>query len=148
MKRKFLTIASIAAVSISLYSFTITSTDPITTAKFQEDALAKSIKEGKALYTSYCSMCHQPEGQGIAGAFPPLAKSDYLMADTKRAIGIVKNGLQGEITVNGKKYNNVMPAQALDDQQVAHVLNYVRNSWGNKGKIITAAEAKAVPKKK
>jgi nitrite reductase (NO-forming) len=148
MKRKFLTIATLATLSISLYSFT--TTNEVTTApeKTQEDALAKSIKEGKALYASYCSMCHQPEGQGIAGAFPPLAKSDYLMADTKRAIGIIKNGLQGEITVNGKKYNNVMPAQALDDQQVAHVLNYVRNSWGNKGKIITAAEVKAVPKKK
>jgi nitrite reductase (NO-forming) len=148
MKRKFLTIATLATLSISLYSFT--TTNEVTTApeKIQEDALAKSIKEGKALYASYCSMCHQPEGQGIAGAFPPLAKSDYLMADTKRAIGIIKNGLQGEITVNGKKYNNVMPAQALDDQQVAHVLNYVRNSWGNKGKIITAAEVKAVPKKK
>jgi nitrite reductase (NO-forming) len=148
MKRKFLTIATFATLSISLYSFT--TTNEVTTApeKIQEDALAKSIKEGKALYASYCSMCHQPEGQGIAGAFPPLAKSDYLMADTKRAIGIIKNGLQGEITVNGKKYNNVMPAQALDDQQVAHVLNYVRNSWGNKGKIITAAEVKAVPKKK
>jgi nitrite reductase (NO-forming) len=148
MKRKFLTIATLATLSISLYSFTNTNEVVTTPEKIQEDALAKSIKEGKALYASYCSMCHQPEGQGITGAFPPLAKSDYLMADTKRAIGIIKNGLQGEITVNGQKYNNVMPAQALDDQQVAHVLNYVRNSWGNKGKIITAAEVKAVPKKK
>jgi mono/diheme cytochrome c family protein len=147
MKRRFLTLASIAAVSVSLYSFTFT--NPVTppSSPVQEDALAKSIKEGKTLYASYCSMCHQPEGQGIAGAFPPLAKSDYLMADTKRAISVVKNGLQGEITVNGQKYNNVMPAQALDDQQIAHVLNYVRNSWGNKGKIITAAEVKAVAKK-
>jgi nitrite reductase (NO-forming) len=148
MKRKFLTLASIAAVSVSLYSFTTTNTTTNAPALYQDDALAKSIKEGKTLYASYCSMCHQPEGQGIAGAFPPLAKSDYLMADTKRAISIVKNGLQGEITVNKQKYNNVMPAQALDDQQVAHVLNYVRNSWGNKGKIVTAAEVKAVPKKK
>jgi len=149
MKRRLLTLASIAAVSATLYSFTLSTSEPVTppSTPVQEDALAKSIKEGKTLYASYCSMCHQPEGQGIAGAFPPLAKSDYLMADTKRAIGIVKNGLQGEITVNGQKYNNVMPAQALDDQQVAHVLNYVRNSWGNKGKIITAAEAKAVAKK-
>jgi nitrite reductase (NO-forming) len=147
MKRKILTLASIAAVSFSLYSFT--GSNPVTSTHevYQEDALAKSIKEGKALYTSYCSMCHQLEGQGIPGAFPPLAKSDYLMADTKRAISIVKNGLQGEIVVNGQKYNNVMPAQALNDQQISQVLNYVRNSWGNKGKIVTAAEVKAVAKK-
>lgn len=143
MKRKFLTAAFITGISLTLYSFTTISTEPA----YQEDALAKSIKEGKTIYTSYCAMCHQPEGQGIVGAFPPLAKSDYLMADTKRAISIVKNGLQGEITVNGKKYNNVMPAQALDDKQIANVLNYVRNSWGNKGKIITAAEVKAIAKK-
>ncbi len=147
MKRRFLTLASIAVLSVTLYSFTSTNSVTPPSTPLQEDALAKSIKEGKTLYASYCSMCHQPEGQGIAGAFPPLAKSDYLMADTKRAIGIVKNGLQGEITVNKQKYNNVMPAQALDDQQIAHVLNYVRNSWGNKGKIITAAEVKAVAKK-
>lgn len=147
MKRRFLTLASIAVVSVTLYSFTSTNSVTPPSSPLQEDPLAKSIKEGKTLYASYCSMCHQPEGQGIAGAFPPLAKSDYLMADTKRTIGIVKNGLQGEVTVNGQKYNNVMPAQALDDQQIAHVLNYVRNSWGNKGKIITAAEVKAVAKK-
>jgi mono/diheme cytochrome c family protein len=147
MKRKILTLASIAAISFSLYSFK--GSNPVTSIpeEYQEDALAKSVKEGKALYTSYCSMCHQPEGQGIPGAFPPLAKSDYLMADTKRAMSIVKNGLQGEIVVNGQKYNNVMPAQALTDQQIAHVLNYVRNSWGNKGKIVTAAQVKAVAKK-
>ncbi len=143
MKRKFVSAAFIAGISLTLYSFTTITPKPA----YQEDALAKSVKEGKTIYTSYCAMCHQPEGQGIEGAFPPLAKSDYLMADTKRAISIVKNGLQGEIVVNKKKYNNVMPAQALNDQQIAHVLNYVRNSWGNKGKIITAAEVKAVPKK-
>src|SRR5687768_16422856 len=121
MKRRLLTLASIAAVSVTLYSFTSSSSIATSPSPIQEDALAKSIKEGKTLYASYCSMCHQPEGQGIAGAFPPLAKSDYLMADTKRAIGVVKNGLQGEVTVNGQKYNNVMPAQALDDQQIAHI---------------------------
>lgn len=145
MKLKFLSVSLCIAATFALYAF---DSKPVEQApKQQGDPLAKSIAAGKTLYTTYCQVCHQENGQGIEGAFPPLAKSDYLMADTKRAIGIVKNGLQGEITVNGKKYNNVMPAQPLNDEQVAQVLNYVRNSWGNKGKIVTAAEAKAVAKK-
>ena len=92
-------------------------------------------------------MCHQPTGLGIANVYPPLAKSDYLMADSKRVAGHIKNGLQGEIVVNGKKYNQVMPAQPLNDQQITDVINYVRNSWGNKGKAVTLAEVKSVKKK-
>jgi mono/diheme cytochrome c family protein len=145
MKLKFLAVPLFIAGSFGLYSF---DSKPVEQApKQQGDPLAKSIAAGKTLYTTYCQVCHQENGMGIEGAFPPLAKSDYLMADTKRAIGIVKNGLQGEVTVNGKKYNNVMPPQPLTDEQVAQVLNYVRNSWGNKGKIVTTAEAKAVAKK-
>lgn len=145
MKYKFLTLSVIVAGTFTFFSFGSKSTTPTSTIQ-QGDPLAKSIAAGKTLYTTYCQVCHQENGQGIEGAFPPLAKSDYLMADTKRAIGIVKNGLQGEIIVNKKKYNNVMPAQPLNDEQVAQVLNYVRNSWGNKGKIVTVAEVKAVKK--
>ncbi len=75
-------------------------------------------------------------GQGIPGAFPPLAKSDYLMADSIRAITTITAGLSGEITVNGVTYFGEMAAINLDDQQVADVLNYIRNSWGNKGPFI------------
>lgn len=86
-------------------------------------------------------------GQGLAGVYPPLAKSDFLAKNTKRAIDIVMNGIDGEIIVNGKIYNLDMPAQKqLNDQQVADVLNFVRNSWGNKGKAISVTEVKVARK--
>jgi len=98
----------------------------------QDDALKASMKRGKGEYEGYCSTCHMNEGQGMTGIFPPLAKSDYLMADTDRAIQTLINGLQGEIEVNGVKYDQVMPESGYDDQQIADVLNFVMNSWGNK----------------
>jgi mono/diheme cytochrome c family protein len=97
----------------------------------QDGALKQSIERGKGEYQGICLACHMDKGQGIPGVFPPLAKSDYLMEDTDRAIKSLIEGLQGEITVNGKKYNQVMPASGLDDQAIADVLNYVMNSWGN-----------------
>lgn len=102
----------------------------------QDDALKKSMDRGAAEYQGVCLACHMDKGQGIPGVFPPLAKSDYLMADTDRAIKSLIEGLQGEITVNGQKYNQVMPASGLDDQAIADVLNYVMNSWGNKAEDI------------
>jgi mono/diheme cytochrome c family protein len=143
MKAPIFVLSALSVLSLSLYSFRLTS--PV-----QGDAaLKKSIEAGKTIYSTYCQMCHQPTGLGIPNVYPPLAKSDYLMADTKRAVDHIKNGKQGEITVNGKKYNQVMPAQPIkdNDQQIVDVLNYVRNSFGNKGKAVTLAEVKAVKKK-
>lgn len=99
--------------------------------KPQDKSLAQKIADGKQIYTKTCFACHQANGEGIPNAFPPLAKSDYLNADIKRAIDIVLHGKTGEITVNGQKYNSVMTKQALNDQEVADVLTYVYNSWGN-----------------
>jgi mono/diheme cytochrome c family protein len=110
----------------------------------QSNSLAQSMKRGQEVFNATCKNCHQENGQGMPGVYPPLAKSDFLAQDTKRAIGIVVNGIDGEIFVNGKKYNLDMPAQTqLSDQQVTDVLNFVRNSWGNKGKAIKAAQVKA-----
>jgi len=104
----------------------------------QDDALKASMERGKGEYQGICLACHMESGQGIAGVFPPLAKSDYLMEDTDRAIKSLIDGLQGEIVVNGTKYNQVMPASGLDDQAIADVLNYVMNSWGNEAeKMVT-----------
>ncbi|GFD93104.1 anaerobically induced outer membrane protein [Alteromonas sp. KUL154] len=100
-------------------------------ASKQEKSLAQKIADGKQIYTKTCFACHQANGEGIPNAFPPLAKSDYLNADVKRAIDIILHGKTGEITVNGQKYNSVMTKQALNDQEVADVLTYVYNSWGN-----------------
>ncbi len=95
------------------------------------------IELGKNLYSRSCIACHQADGSGLANAFPPLAQSDYLNADENRAIGIVLRGMSGEITVNGQKYNSTMPAQVLNDDEIASVLTFVYNSWGNKGVEIT-----------
>ena len=101
------------------------------------------IKLGKAVFDSTCFACHGAEGKGVEGSFPPLAKSDYLAADYKRGIHAVLKGLNGEITVNGKKYNSVMPAQSLKDDQIANVLTYVLNSFGNAGGKVSTEEVAA-----
>jgi nitrite reductase (NO-forming) len=106
--------------------------------------LAEQIKLGKTLYGRTCFACHQSEGQGVPNAFPPLAKSDYLNANIDRAINAVLHGLSGEVTVNGKKYNNVMTSQNLTDEEIADVLTYVYNSWGNNKTVVTPAKVKAL----
>ena len=113
----------------------------------QNNSLAQSMKRGQEVFNATCIVCHKENGQGQPGVYPPLANSDFLLKDSQRAIGIVLNGLNGEITVNGKIYNLDMPAQKqLTDQQVTDVLNYVRNSWGNKGKAIKPAQVIAARK--
>jgi nitrite reductase (NO-forming) len=102
------------------------------------------MERGKNVYTTNCLACHQAEGQGIPAAFPPLAKSDYLNADVDRAISTVLHGLTGEVTVNGNKYNSVMPALALNDEDVANVLTFVLNSWDNKGGEVKRADVAKV----
>jgi len=105
--------------------------------------LPEQIKAGKELFGRTCFACHQSEGQGVATVFPPLAKSDYLNANPNRAIKTVLHGLSGEVTVNGKKYNNVMTSQNLTDEEIANTLTYVYDSWGNNKTKITPAMVKA-----
>lgn len=88
-------------------------------------------------------MCHQPEGNGAPPVYPPLAKSDWLLADRKRAIKVLCEGLSGPITVRGVQYVNAMPAQVLDDAEVADVLTYATNSWGNSMPPFAADEVAA-----
>ncbi|MCX7638426.1 MAG: cytochrome c [Cyclobacteriaceae bacterium] len=108
--------------------------------------LKASIARGEQIYTSYCLSCHMDQGQGIDGVYPPLAKSDYLMADKKRSIQQVLYGVSGEIKVNGKTYNLEMTGFDLTDEEAADVLNYIRNSWGNKGAAVTPEEVRAARK--
>lgn len=99
---------------------------------------------GQRLYESTCFACHQKTGLGLPPAFPPLAKSDYLLADRSRAIRTVLAGLQGKIVVNGSNYDGVMPAQNLSDDDTANVLTYVLNAWGNKADMVTSKEVSQV----
>lgn len=106
----------------------------------QSFSLSKSVEQGKDLYTTYCQNCHMADGKGTPGVFPPVAKTDYLKKPAKLWIDLVLKGQTGEVTVNGEKYNGQMlPMNYLTDQQVADVLNYTRNSWGNKASAITPA---------
>ena len=100
---------------------------------------AQQLEAGKVLYNGTCSVCHQNNGAGIPGVFPPLAESDYLMADTRRAIGIVLNGMTGPVTVNGQEYNSVMPPMSqMTDDEVANIMTYVLNSFGNENGVVSS----------
>lgn len=107
--------------------------------------LKESINRGKEVYATSCQNCHMEDGNGVADLNPPLAKADYLKKPTKTLIGVMLEGQTGEVVVNGKKYNGAMPAMDyLDDIQVADVLNYIKNSWGNKiPGVVTPASVKA-----
>ncbi len=93
----------------------------------------ESLERGKLLYQDLCSRCHMPDGKGVVGIYPPLAKSDYLFNKLKESILAVKEGgIEGEIIVNGIKYNTQMENLGLYEDEVADVVNYILNSWGNK----------------
>ncbi|GAA0542924.1 c-type cytochrome [Chitinophaga japonensis] len=108
--------------------------------------LKASMERGRSLYAAYCQSCHGAEGLGMEGVFPPLAGSDYLMANRQRAIQLVLYGASGEITVKGKVYNQPMPGFDLSDREASDVLNYIRNAFGNKGDAIMPPAVKAARK--
>jgi len=105
----------------------------------------EQIKAGQQLFTGTCSVCHQTNGQGLSGVFPPLAKSDVIAADPKRPIDIVLHGLTGKIKVNGTDYNSVMPPMSqLTDDDAANIITYVLNSWDNPGGRISKEDVAKV----
>ncbi|HAV61028.1 MAG TPA: copper oxidase [Verrucomicrobiales bacterium] len=99
---------------------------------------------GRLLYAQHCLICHMGTGLGQPGTYPPLAGSDFLLADRARAISVICDGLSGPIKVNGVEYNNSMPPIIINDQQVADVLTFVLNSWGSQAAPFTADEVAAV----
>ena len=100
----------------------------------------EKLIQGKSIYTSTSQACHQADGKGIAGAFPPLVSSDYFASDPSTIAKTIIHGLSGKITVNGKTYDGVMPKQTLSDAQIASVSTYILNNFGNKGGEVTAAD--------
>ena len=103
------------------------------------------VQAGRELFAGTCSVCHQGNGAGLPGVFPPLAKSDYLAADPKRAIDVLLNGLSGKVVVNGTEYNSVMPPMnQLNDDEVANILTYVLNTWDNPGGRILTEDVRKV----
>jgi mono/diheme cytochrome c family protein len=100
--------------------------------------------DGKKVYQKTCISCHQADGKGMQGVYPPLSKSDYLLADKFRAIRQVIKGSSGKIKVNDTIYQGVMTPQALNDSDIARVLNYVYHSFGNNGFTVAPADVKSV----
>ena len=99
---------------------------------FQNKPLEQSIADGEEIYQDFCLQCHLDTGKGVSGVFPPLVESDYLMNNIDLSIRGVKYGLSGPIIVNGEEYDAVMQNQGLDNEEIADVMNYILNSWGNK----------------
>jgi mono/diheme cytochrome c family protein len=102
------------------------------------------MPRGEELFKTKCVACHQAEGQGLANVFPPLANSDYLLADKIRAVAQTLNGSKEEMTVNGAKYTQEMPHQLDTKEDAVAVINYVLNNFGNKGGYVTLDDVKSV----
>jgi mono/diheme cytochrome c family protein len=107
--------------------------------------LQASINRGQEVYGSLCLACHQADGSGVPGLNPPLTKNNWTGGPKNRLIDMVLNGSHGKVEIDGEKYHNLMPPLGhLTDQEVADVITYVRNSFGNKASAVTTAEVKVV----
>jgi len=112
----------------------------------QEKDLKQSIKDGQGVYSGFCMRCHLSKGEGVEGIYPPLANSNWLSEKRMESIKSVKYGLKGEIEVNGKTYNNNMTSMGLTDREVADVMNYVMNNFGNEDRDLSQVTLKEVSK--
>lgn len=110
----------------------------------QQPDIKASVLRGKKVYETYCLSCHQPDGKGMPKMNPPLVKTKQVLGNKTQLINIILIGLDEEMVINGETYFNPMPSQPhLKDQEIADVLTYVRNSFGNKATMVTIAEVKA-----
>ncbi len=106
---------------------------------------AAGFARGEAVYRAHCAVCHQPDGRGVAAVHPPLNQTAWVLGSKERLIDIVLNGLSERIVVHGEVYEGVMPALPyLSDSEVAAVLTYIRNSFGNRASAVSTAEVKTV----
>lgn len=133
--KQLLIITIIAFFLIVLSSFSV-----------RQTGLKASMARGKKVYEMYCMACHQEDGAGVPRMNPPLSKTKWVTGDKKQLITIVLKGLKGgEIEIDGDKYHNPMVAHNfLKDKEIADVLTYIRNSFGNKAAVVTTMEVKAV----
>lgn len=115
----------------------------VTTTKVASPPSQEIMAKGEEVFKRTCIACHQPTGLGIPKTFPPLAKSDFLN-NRENVIKQVIKGKTGELVVNGETFNNTMPPQNLSDEEIAAVLSYVYNSFGNSGNAVTTDEVKAI----
>lgn len=157
MKRISFAIAILSAALVfagcskgSNSSTTTTTTTTNTEASTAPSPAAKTAMtnaKGATVYNTNCSTCHGSQGAGVPGAFPPLAGNPVVTGDVKAVIHIIKNGLTGQIQINGQKYNGQMPPwkATLSNDQIASVVSYIRGSWGNTASAVTSAQVAATP---
>lgn len=107
---------------------------------YQDTPLQQSMQRGKEVYADFCVTCHMDNGEGVPMVFPPLAKSDFLIHNRTESIRGVKYGQSGELVVNGITYNSMMMDMGLEDEEVADVMNYILNSWGNSSEHLVSPE--------
>ncbi|MEJ6980843.1 c-type cytochrome [Pedobacter sp. P351] len=148
MKKKSLTLF-IIAISISAFAQT---KKPVAISKSGQGKSAAvspaSIAKGKAVYNTYCVACHQPDGGGVPSMNAPIVKTSYVLGAKAPLINILLKGMQ-DVEIDGETYSNVMPSHSfLTNQQIADVLTYIRNNFGNKASAVTSAEVAAVRNKK
>ena len=145
--RIYLLLASIILVSCKDNNANKAQSEDYETPESSALNIEQSIAEGQILYEDFCLQCHMANGKGITGTFPPLAGSDWLTDKIDESIHAIKFGLSGEITVNGVSYNSVMTPMGLSDQEIADLMNYTMNAWGNSSKeVITAKRVSEVEK--
>lgn len=108
-------------------------------------SVTASIARGKVIYQNICLACHQADGSGVPRMNPPLIKTSFVLGDKTKLITIVLKGLNDDVEIEGEYYSNPMPPQSqLKDQEIADVLTFVRNSFGNKASAVKPGEVKAV----
>lgn len=138
-------LTSILSLLTALFSNNTAPTEYTSVEETQEISLKESMARGKIIYNEFCIRCHNETGEGNGKFHPPLASSDWLASKRTASIHAVKYGLKGLITVNGKEYKKSMANPGLENQEVADVMNYIMNSWGNTQKnMVTTEEVKTI----
>lgn len=139
------TIYSISIMLLTLLSANSFAQTPKSAAKKTTATLSSQVAAGQKVYVARCLTCHQADGGGVQNMNPPLTGTPYVLGDKTRLIKIVLNGFNERVEILGDIYNNPMPAQnTLTDQEIADVLTYVRNSFGNKASAVHASDVKKV----
>lgn len=111
----------------------------------QTPNLAESMERGAVLYKEFCIRCHKAKGEGYKKFYPPLASSDWLTNKRRESIHAVKYGLKGLITVNGEDYKKSMSNPGMENHEIADVMNYIMNNWGNtQTEMVTPQEVKDI----
>ncbi len=111
----------------------------------QKQMLQASIARGKTVYASFCLTCHQADGSGVSNMNPPLIKTKWVLGSKEVLISQVLHGSKGKVVIDGDIFHNAMPPlAALTDVQIADVLTYARNSFGNRATMVSPAQVKTI----